>query len=56
MIAAAALSQQAQHRPAQAAVSRAPRGRVPTYNNGSNSNLASDGKRAIVFMPVEALT
>jgi hypothetical protein len=27
---------------------------VPTYKNGSNSNLDSDGKRAVVFMPVEA--
>src|SRR5206468_4287327 len=29
-----------------------PRRRVPTYNNGSNSYLDSDGKRAVVFMPV----
>jgi hypothetical protein len=27
---------------------------VPTYNNGSNSNLDSDDKRAVIFMPVEA--
>ena len=28
---------------------------MPTYNNGSNSNLDSDGKCALVFMPVEAM-
>ena len=25
------------------------------YNNGSNSNLDSDGKCALVFMPVEVM-
>jgi hypothetical protein len=28
---------------------------VPTYNNGSNSNLDSDGKCTLAFMPVEAM-
>ena len=27
---------------------------VPTYRNGSNSNLDPDGKCAVVFMPVKA--
>jgi hypothetical protein len=27
---------------------------VPTYNNGSTSNLDADGKFGVVFMPVEA--
>ncbi len=28
---------------------------MPTYNNGSNSNLDSDGKCAVVLMRVEAM-